>query len=103
MATNQELESDVREELAWDPRFDSREIFVIADHGRITLTGSVSSESARTAAEVAAGRVLGVRSIDNQLAVFDTFDQQEHGAQVPSATRARRLERRDVRMVASGD
>jgi hypothetical protein len=62
----------------------------------------VSSEAARAAAEVAAGRVLGVRSIDNQLVVFDTFDQQVHGANVSSATRARRLERRDARMAASG-
>lgn len=101
MATNGELEHDVREELAWDPRFDAREIFVAADHGRITLSGSVSSEAARVAAEAATARVLGVRSIENRLLVLDPFEQQVHGPQVPPPAAERRRAAGVLRYAAS--
>jgi len=101
MATNGELESDVREELAWDPRVDAREIVVGADHGRITLSGSVSSEAARAAAAAAAARVLGVRSIENHLLVMDPFEQQQHGPRVPPATSDKRRVTDVLRYAAS--
>ncbi|HEX4684880.1 MAG TPA: BON domain-containing protein [Gemmatimonadaceae bacterium] len=79
MRNNEELETDVREELAWDPRFDDREIFVVTDHGVVTLTGSVASAGARAAAEAAVARVLGVESVVNELLVEPHFEPRKAG------------------------
>ena len=38
---NKLLESDVTEELTWDPQLDESRITVSADDGQVTLSGSV--------------------------------------------------------------
>ena len=40
---NNLLESDVREELDWDPRFDDSRVIVKANDGTVTLTGAVDT------------------------------------------------------------
>ena len=79
MRSNEELEMQVREELAWDPRFDDREIFAVANHGVITLTGSVVSAAARAAAEAAVARVLGVQKVVNELLIEAHFEPRRSG------------------------
>jgi VCBS repeat-containing protein len=69
MKSNVQLQSDVRAELAWDPRVDDMDIHVIATDSVITLTGSVPTYASKWAAERAAERVYGVRAIANDLAV----------------------------------
>jgi osmotically-inducible protein OsmY len=63
------LESDVKEELDWDPMLDDSRIVVKADDGRVILSGAVSSfdEVGRAAADVRA--VGGVKNLDNELLV----------------------------------
>ena len=69
MKTNSQLHSDVRMELAWDPRVEDREINVAATDGVATLTGSVPSYAVKMAAERATERVFGVKAVANDLVV----------------------------------
>jgi osmotically-inducible protein OsmY len=66
---NMLLESDVQEELDWDPQLDDSRIVVSADDGKVTLSGSVPTyfEVMRAADDV--HLVGGVTGIDNQLLV----------------------------------
>ena len=64
-----ELTSDVYDELSFDPGVDSSLVTVNANHGLITLTGSVPSYWQKTRAEDDAWRVYGVRSVANYLDV----------------------------------
>jgi osmotically-inducible protein OsmY len=67
--TNVELELDVSEELAWDPKVDSEEIAVAADEGTVTLRGTVGSFRQKREARKAAERVYGVLTVNNDLDV----------------------------------
>jgi osmotically-inducible protein OsmY len=58
---------DVLAELEWDSRIDGSDIHVAADHGVVTLTGSVDSYATKHAAQDAAHRVLGVTEVANDL------------------------------------
>lgn len=69
MKNNVQLQSDVRAELAWDPRVDDKEIHVATTDGVVTLTGSVPTYPDKWAAERAAERVSGVKAVANDLAV----------------------------------
>lgn len=69
MKNNVQLQSDVRAELAWEPRVDDKEIRVVATDGVVTLTGSVPSYADKWAAERAAEHVFGVKAVANDLAV----------------------------------
>jgi osmotically-inducible protein OsmY len=66
---NMLLESDVREELDWDPQLDDARIVVSADDGTVTLTGSVPTLFETTRATDDVHMVGGVTGIDNQLLV----------------------------------
>jgi len=63
------MESDIREELDWDPLLDDRRIVVKARDGRITLSGFVPTSYGSVLAEKDAFRVGGVIMVDNQLQV----------------------------------
>lgn len=69
MRNDAQLQSDVRAELAWDPRVDDSVVRVAASDGVVTLTGSVPSYADKVAAARAAERVFGVRAVANDLAV----------------------------------
>jgi len=58
-----ELERDVRDELAFDPRVDVTAIVVAAKDGVVTLTGSVPTFATKVAACHDAERVSGVRAV----------------------------------------
>ncbi len=66
---NKLLESDVQEELDWDPQLDDTRIVVSANDGKVTLTGSVPSYFEVTRAGDDVYLVGGVTEIDNQLLV----------------------------------
>jgi osmotically-inducible protein OsmY len=66
---NKLLESDVQEELDWDPQLDDTRIVVSANDGKVTLTGSVPSYFEVTRAADDVHLVGGVTEIDNQLLV----------------------------------
>ena len=69
MRPNDDLRSDVSDELYWDPKVDNASIAVAADDGRITLRGTVGSLREKREAKAAAERVWGVVAVDNQLQV----------------------------------
>ncbi len=63
LKSDAQLERDVREELAFDPRVGEKAIAVSAKDGVVTLTGSVPTYAAKFAANHDAERVNGVRSV----------------------------------------
>src|SRR5579859_4179323 len=67
--TDEEIRSEVIEELKWDPRIQSNEIGVAVKDGVVTLTGWVDSYLKKVAAEEAAFRVPGVKAVANDIEV----------------------------------
>jgi len=63
------LQHAVTREIAWDTRLNENEIGVTAEHGVVTLTGSVDSAARKHAAEEAAHRVPGVLDVANDIVV----------------------------------
>ena len=80
-----QLQSDVRAEIAWDPRVHDKEIRVAAADGVVTLTGSVPSYADKVAAERAAERVLGVKAVANDLAVAVPVTYQRSDTDIAQA------------------
>jgi osmotically-inducible protein OsmY len=78
--SNEDLVGNVSEELYWDPKVDSDAIAVSADHGRVTLRGTVGSYREKREAKKAAKRVYGVGSVDNELQVSLMNDDKREDA-----------------------
>jgi osmotically-inducible protein OsmY len=64
-----DLRKLVVDELAWDSSIDESGIRVAVASGVVVLTGTVGSYGEKLAAARGAGRVIGVRSVENHLAV----------------------------------
>jgi len=75
--TDAELELNVTDELAWDPKVDSEEIAVSTDSGTVTLRGTVGSFPQKREAGKAAQRVYGVLAVHNDLDVR-ILDEKRH-------------------------
>jgi osmotically-inducible protein OsmY len=69
MSANDDMLTDVTEELLWDPKVDSSAIAVSADDGKVTLRGTVGSLREKREAAAVAARVFGVIAVDNELQV----------------------------------
>jgi osmotically-inducible protein OsmY len=69
MQTDEQIQTDVLEELRIDPAVDATQIGVAARDGVVTLTGSVASFAEKIAAEEAAKRVYGVRGVAEEILV----------------------------------
>jgi len=67
--TDEEIRSEVIEELKWDRRIQSNEIGVAVKDGIVTLTGWVYSYLKKIAAEEAALRVPSVKAVANDIEV----------------------------------
>ncbi len=67
--TDEEIQTDVLEELQWDTRVRPNEIGVAVKDGIVTLTGWVDSYLKKIAAEEAARRVPGVKAVVNDIEV----------------------------------
>lgn len=67
--TDEDIQRDVLDELAWDPQVAANEIGVAVADGVVTLTGSVDSYARKWAAERCAHRVRGVRAVANDIEV----------------------------------
>ncbi|MEW2381740.1 BON domain-containing protein [Micromonospora sp. NPDC047707] len=74
--TDAQIQRDVLDELAWDPRVEPQEIGVSVDDGVVTLTGCVDSYARKWAARRCAQRVRGVRGIADDLEVRILGDEQ---------------------------
>jgi osmotically-inducible protein OsmY len=82
MSYNDDLASNVSDELYWDPKVDNAAIAVSANDGTITLRGSVGSLREKREAEKAAQRVYGVISVDNELQVQLLNDDKRADAEL---------------------
>jgi osmotically-inducible protein OsmY len=69
MKTDAELQQDVMNELKWEPTIRAAEIGVGVTDGVVTLSGYVDSFYKKWAAEHAAARVFGVKSVAEELKV----------------------------------
>ncbi|MFE9205163.1 BON domain-containing protein [Micromonospora sp. NPDC007230] len=89
MRTDQDIQSDVLDELTWEPRVRPNEIGVTVTEGVVTLTGWVDSYAKKWAAERAAHRVLRVRAVANDLAVRIATSAEKSDPEIATAaTRA---------------
>jgi len=82
MPWNDDVASDVTDELLWDPKVDSTAVAVAADDGKITLRGTVGSLREKREAKKAAERVFGVVAVDNQLEVRLLNDEKRGDAEL---------------------
>src|SRR5688500_10888985 len=69
MKSNERLQQDVVDELAWDPQVDGSGIGVQVKDGIVSLSGHVGSYAEKLAAEKAARRVSGVKALTEDLEV----------------------------------
>jgi osmotically-inducible protein OsmY len=69
MSNDTQLKQAVLDELAWEPSLNAAHIGVTAKGGVITLMGHVDAYAEKAAAEVAAGRVKGVKAIAEEIEV----------------------------------
>ncbi|MEN6561613.1 MAG: BON domain-containing protein [Acidobacteriota bacterium] len=69
MKSDKELQTDVMNELDWEPRVDPAEIGVAVKDGIVTLSGHVDTYPEKWAAERAAGRVSGVKAVVEEIDV----------------------------------
>ena len=67
--TDEEIQQNVLDELAWDPEIEATDVGVEVDDGVVTLTGTVETFAQKWAAERAALRVEGVRAVANNVQV----------------------------------
>src|SRR5215470_16260987 len=69
MSTTKDVRAAVEAELGFDPRVDSTDITVTNIGGDVNLTGTVPTYPQYLEAAAAARRVVGVKTVDNNLAV----------------------------------
>jgi osmotically-inducible protein OsmY len=77
---NMLLESDVQDELDWDPQVDDSRIVVHANDGRVTLSGAVPSYLEMLRAVEDVHTVGGVTGVDNELLVGRAGEAIDDGA-----------------------
>jgi osmotically-inducible protein OsmY len=82
MTTDEQLQSDVTDELSWDPKLDSDAIAVSVDNGIVTLRGTVGSPREKHEARKAAERVLGAILVVNNLEVRPLDDDRRDDAEL---------------------
>jgi osmotically-inducible protein OsmY len=69
MKSDFQLQSDVENELTWQPYLNSAHIGVAAKDGVVTLTGQVEHYAQKADAEEAAKRVYGVKAVANDIEI----------------------------------
>jgi osmotically-inducible protein OsmY len=88
MKTDPELKTDVTRELAWDIRVDETALGVSAQHGVVTLNGTVGSWAEKHAAEEAAHRVTGVLDVANDIEIKPSWSTALTDADIAEAVRS---------------
>ena len=72
MKSDMQLQTDVLDELKWDPAVNAAQIRVEVKDGLVTLAGCVESFAEKWAAEGAAKRVSGVKALADEIKVEPT-------------------------------
>jgi osmotically-inducible protein OsmY len=83
--TDVQLKQDIDQELAWDPKVNAAQIGVSVDQGAVSLLGAVDTYAQKWAAEDAAKRVSGVRTVAQDLAVKLRSDHVRGDAEIAAA------------------
>lgn len=69
MKTDSQLQTDVMQEIKWDPSVTHEHIGVAVNNGIVTLTGTVPSYVEKWGAEKATQRVAGVKAVVEKIEV----------------------------------
>ena len=85
MSHDDQLQKAVLAELNWEPSITAAHIGVAAENGTVTLTGHVQSYGQKHAAEMATGRVKGVKAIAEEIEVRLPFEVKRDDADIARA------------------
>lgn len=83
--TDMQLKTDVETELRWDPRLNAAQIGVTVDKGAVSLLGAVDTYAEKWAAEDAAKRVSGVRTLAQDLTVKLISEHKRSDTEIATA------------------
>ena len=83
--TDMQLKTDVETELRWDPRLNAAQIGVTVDKGAVSLLGAVDTYAEKWAAEDAAKRVSGVRTLAQDLTVKLVSEHKRSDTEIATA------------------
>ena len=84
MKTDKELESDLANELEWEPALDEANVKVSVVAGVARLTGRVRSAFAREMALLVVSQVAGLRSYNSEILVQPRGQRSARQAQLAS-------------------
>jgi osmotically-inducible protein OsmY len=85
MSHDDQLQKSVLAELNWEPSITSAHIGVAAQDGIVTLTGHVDSFGQKHAAEMATGRVKGVKAVAEEIEVRLPFEVNRDDTDIATA------------------
>lgn len=83
--TDEKIQTDVMDELRWEPILHASEIGVSVRNGVVTLTGQVDNYSMKMAAERAAQRVQGVEVMVQEVGVNPLFGTRHTDEEIAQA------------------
>ena len=95
--TDIQLKTDIETELRWDPRLNAAQIGVTVDQGAVSLLGAVDTYAEKWAAEEAAKRVSGVRTLALDLTVKLLAEHKRSDTEIATAIQSAGLSRLDER------
>lgn len=101
LPSDEQLQSNIRNRLEWDPEISPFKLNVSVDEGRVTLEGTVDTFWKKIRIESAIRGLRGVIAVTNNLAVVPTEDYTDEAIAadiVASMERNRWLEPEDVNL-----
>ncbi len=85
--SDKELQTNVTDELSYNPSIDATHLVVLANEGVVTLSGDMGSLPERHAAKRAAMRVWGVRAVADDMVVRDPGSSGTKDTDIAEAAR----------------
>ncbi len=85
MSRDDQLQKAVVAELNWEPSITAAHIGVTAENGTVTLSGHVHSYGQKHAAELAPGRVKGVKAVAEEIEVRLPSDVKHNDTDIATA------------------
>jgi osmotically-inducible protein OsmY len=85
MKTDLEIQTNVMNELKWEPFLNSSEIGVAVKDGVVTLSGTVNAYSKKISAENAAKRVFGVKAVAEEIEVRLSPSDRKNDSDIAAA------------------
>ena len=85
MSHDSKLQQAVLAEFEWEPSVTAAHIGVTANKGVVTLTGHVENYAQKLAAETAARRVKGVKTVAEEVEVRLPFDETRGDDEIAAA------------------